>query len=181
MINQKINFNSSISFSTLKSHLSAATSLYCFTLGSSILGFATYLFLETFSVSNSKLTSWSGESLFWGIVLLLASLFIVFIPVEFLKSFKITNNSYNDLILNIFSIIIISLIFLISFQILIPSGSLILNEISVITRSISFSGFIVLPISFFILSNIGRKISAIQEYNFSIVLLIWIFSLQTFL
>ena len=181
MRNQKINFPTSFSFSVLKNHFTASISLYFFTLGSSILGFSLYLFLETINPSDVAITRWSGEGLFWALIFLLVAIFIVFLPIEFIKVYEIINRTYNDLILNIISIIFTSLLFLLFFQILIPNNSFILSEVTKLTRSISFSGFRILPISFFILNNVGKKFLIIQKYNFSLILLIWMISLQAFL
>ena len=60
MQNQKSVSISFINFNQFRSVLS----LYLFTIGTCLLGFSTYLILETFGYSSQNLTSWSGESLF---------------------------------------------------------------------------------------------------------------------
>tara|TARA_B100000941_G_scaffold181049_1_gene129916 strand:+ start:951 stop:1475 length:525 start_codon:yes stop_codon:yes gene_type:complete len=168
-----INFN----FKQLKTTLS----LYFFTLGTCLLGFSVYLFLESTNYSERSITSWSGQSLFWTLLIFFAALFLLFLPIEFLNSFKFINSSFGDLIANITFAILTSLFFLIFFQILLPSNTIILQEVISLTRAISFSGFIVIPILIFILNNLERRFSSIYKSNFSIVLLVWIFASQFFI
>jgi len=181
MNNQKLTIHQSITFSSLSKHLKGTISLYMFTLGSAILGFSVYLFISTINSQENVYTSWTGEALFWGLIFFLISIFILFLPIEFSNTFDIFNDSFNDLVINIISTIFTSLFFLIFFQVLIPNQISILNEISIITRSVSFAGFIVIPISFFILNNLSAKIKSFKNYNFSIILFIWVVSLQLFL
>ncbi|GIR20545.1 hypothetical protein CM15mP35_08060 [bacterium] len=67
----------------------------------------------------------------------------------------------------------------------IPSGvgnnNLILTELKAITRSVSFSGFIVVPFALFVLQNFSNRFQITKKYSFSIVLIIWIISSQFFL
>ena len=63
---------------------------------------------------HQNLTSWSGESLFWGLILFLASLFILFFPIEFLNNFYLENRTFTELISNILFTILTSLFFLVS-------------------------------------------------------------------
>ena len=97
MQNQESFSISFINFNQFRSVLS----LYLFTLGTCLLGFSTYLISETFGYSSQNLTSWSGESLFWGLILFLASLFILFFPIEFLNNFYLENRTFTELISNI--------------------------------------------------------------------------------
>ena len=168
-----INFN----FKQLKTTLS----LYFFTLGTCLLGFSVYLFLESTNFSERSITSWSGQSLFWSLLIFFAALFLLFLPIEFLNSFKFINSSFGDLIANITFAILTSLFFLIFFQILLPINTIIMQEVVSLTRAISFSGFIVIPILIFILNNLERRFSRIYKSNFSIVLLVWIFASQLFI
>jgi len=181
MNNQKLTIQQSITFGNLGKHLKGTISLYIFTLGSAILGFSVYLFLSTITLQETSYVSWTGEALFWGLIFFLISIFILFLPIEFSNTFYLFNDSFNDLVINIISTILTSLFFLIFFQIVIPSQITILNEISIIARSVSFSGFIVIPISFFILNNLPARIKFFKDYNFSTILFLWVISLQLFL
>ena len=162
-------------------HLKTTLSLYFFTLGSCLLGFSVYLFFESANFSERLITTWSGQSLFWSLLIFFAALFLLFLPIEFLNSFKFINTSFSDLIANITFAILTSLFFLIFFQILLPSDTLILQEVVSLTRAISFSGFIVIPILIFILNNLERRFLSLDKSNFSIVLLVWMFASQFFI
>ena len=105
-----INFN----FRQLKTILS----LYFFTLGTCLLGLSVYLFLESTNFLEQSITTWSGQSLFWSLLIFFAALFLLFLPIEFFNSFKFVNSSFADLIANITFAILTSLFFLIFFQIL---------------------------------------------------------------
>ena len=143
----------SLNFRQLKTTLS----LYFFTLGTCMLGFSLYLFLESTNFSERLITTWSGQSLFWSILIFFVSLFLLFLPIEFFAAFKILNSSFGDLIANIILTILTSLFFLIFFQILLPNETLILQEIVSLTRAVSFSGFIVIPVLIFILNNLQKN------------------------
>ena len=124
--------------------------LYLFSLGAVISGYSIYLLLETIGRVDRGIISWSGEGLFWFLILLFSGIFILFIPVEFLQVFKIYNTTFKDLIFNIVYSILISLFFLIIFQFSINPDSLILNDISSIGKSVSFAGFVAIPIILFL-------------------------------
>ena len=181
MNNQNIKIQSFITFDNFKLHLKGTLSLYIFTLGTGILGYSIYLFISSVSSDQTTYTSWTGETLFWGLIFFLISIFVLFLPIEFSNTYYLNNSSFNDLVINIVSTITTSLIFLILFQILVPNDILILKEITTISRSVSFAGFIIIPISFFILNNLGSRVTFLQKYNFSIILFMWIMSLQVFL
>ena len=66
-----------------RSQITSVLGLYCFVLGTSLLGFSIYLFLESSGIVNEALISWSGQGLFWSFITLFVSIFILFIPVEF--------------------------------------------------------------------------------------------------
>ncbi len=81
------NLNNEISsFSFQKQNLFCMLGLYFFSLGSSILGYSAYLFLESFGLVQQKIISWNGQGLFWFLILFCISIFILFIPIEFLNS-----------------------------------------------------------------------------------------------
>jgi len=50
-----------------------------------------------------------------------------------------------------------------------------------ISRSVSFSGFITIPIMFFAIHNLGKNFEILNKYSYSFVLLIWLLSNQIFL
>lgn len=164
---------------SFKNILSIA-SLYFYTLGTLILGFSSYLLFSTINGTN-QLTNWSGQSLFWTLIVFFAAIFILFLPVEFFNSIKLSNSSFNDLIANVIMVISFSLFFLLLFQTGLGNDNLILIELKAITRSVSFSGFIVVPFVLFILQNFSNRFQMLKKFSFSIVLLIWIISSQFFL
>ena len=160
--------------------ISSVVSLYMYTLGSLLMGFSIYLMLQTTNDENI-LTSWSGEAMFWSLIVFFLALFILFFPIEFLNYPVLKNSNFSDLVVNIFTVIFFSALLLISTQIFIPSDNLILRELKAITRAVSFSGFITVPIVLFILQNFGSKLVLVKNYSFSLVLLIWILSSQLFI
>ena len=48
--------------------------LYCFALGTSLLGFSIYLFLESAGFVDQLFISWNGQGLFWSLITLFLSL-----------------------------------------------------------------------------------------------------------
>ena len=156
-------------------------SLYFFTLGTAILGFSAYLFTEASGISEKNLIDWSGQGLFWSLISLFISIFILFIPIEFFNSYKILNRSFKDLIANIVSVILISLIFLVLFQVLLSSDNKFFSQYLILARAVSFSGFIAIPLVLFLLHNFGKNIYFLEKYAFSVVLFIWVITSQIFL
>ena len=156
-------------------------SLYCFAFGTALLGFSIYLFLESSGFVNQVFTSWTGQGLFWSLITLFVSLFILFLPVEFFNEYFIENSSFKNLLTNIVSVIFISLFFLVIFQILLRNQNIFINEYLVIARAVSFSGFIAIPLILFLFHNFGKNILFIKNYSYSLVLIIWIVSTQIFL
>ena len=156
-------------------------SLYCFAFGTALLGFSIYLFLESSGFVNQVFISWTGQGLFWSLITLFVSLFILFLPVEFFNEYFIENSSFKNLLTNIVSVIFISLFFLVIFQILLRNQNIFVNEYLVIARAVSFSGFIAIPLILFLFHNFGKNILVIKNYSYSLVLIIWIVSTQIFL
>ena len=72
-----------------KSQVFSVIGLYCFVLGTSLLGFSIYLFLESSGFVDQSFISWSGQGLFWSFITLFISVFVLFIPVEFLVSISL--------------------------------------------------------------------------------------------
>ena len=167
-----------IRFSSKK--LTSILSLYFYTLGTLVLGFSIYLLISTINGTNN-LTTWSGQSLFWTMITFFSALFLLFLPIEFFNNFKLSNSSFNDLVYNVSIVISLSLFFLLIFQTILGNDNLILIEIRSITRSVSFSGFIVIPFLLFILQNLIVRYEKINRFLYSIVLFSWIFSSQFFL
>ena len=161
--------------------IKSALSLYLFTLGSLLLGFSVYLFMESTGLIERNLSTWSGEGIYWSLILFFASLFILFLPIEFFNSFGLKNDNFRDLILNISFVIFVSLFFLVFFQLLLPDNSIVIYEVTAITRAVSFSGFIVIPILLFILNNLSKKLYFIEKYNYTILVFVWILTSQIFL
>ena len=90
--------------------------LYLFSLGTTTLGYSIYLLMESLGLVEKNIITWSAQGLFWFLILLSISIFILFIPVEFLNTFKLYNSSFKDLIINIIIAIFLSLLFLLIFQ-----------------------------------------------------------------
>ena len=155
--------------------------LYCFVLGTSLLGFSVYLFLESSGFISQAFISWSGQGLFWSLITFFISLFILFIPVEFLNEYFLENRSFKNLLTNIISVIFVSLFFLVVLQILLRNQNVFINEYLALARAVSFSGFIAIPLVLFIFHNFGKNLYLINKYSYSLILIIWILSTQVFL
>tara|TARA_Y100000768_G_C23585780_1_gene499277 strand:+ start:70 stop:612 length:543 start_codon:yes stop_codon:yes gene_type:complete len=168
-----ISFNRSQVFSVI--------GLYCFVLGTSLLGFSVYLFLESSGFVSQAIISWSGQGLFWSLITFFISLFILFIPVEFLNEYFIENRSFKNLLTNIISVIFVSLFFLVALQILLRNQNVFINEYLTVARAVSFSGFITVPLVLFIFHNFGKNLNLVNKHSYSLILIIWILSTQVFL
>ena len=168
-----------ISFDYYK--IKSSLSLYLFTVGSLLLGFAVYLLMESSGLVDKNLSTWSGQGIFWALILFFMSLFILFLPIEFFNTFNLKNNNFQDLIANVSFIIFTSLFFLVFFQLFLPNDSVILYQVTAITRAVSFSGFIVIPLLLFILNNLGKRFNFIENQSYSVVILVWLLSSQIFL
>ncbi len=169
----------SISFN--RNQVFSIIGLYCFVLGTSLLGFSVYLFLESSGFVTQVFISWSGQGLFWSLVTFFLSLFILFIPVEFLNEYFIENRSFKNLLTNIISVIFVSLFFLVILQILLRNQNIFINEYLAVARAVSFSGFISIPLVLFIFHNFGKNLYLVNKYSYSLILIIWILSTQVFL
>ena len=164
-----------------RSQVVSVIGLYCFVLGTSLLGFSVYLFLETSGFVSQAFISWSGQGLFWSLITFFISLFILFIPVEFLNEYFLENRSFKNLLTNIISVIFVSLFFLVVLQILLRNQNVFINEYLAVARAVSFSGFIAIPLVLFIFHNFGKNLYLINKYSYSLILIIWILSTQVFL
>jgi len=164
-----------------RSQVFSVIGLYCFVLGTSLLGFSVYLFLESSGFISQAFISWSGQGLFWSLITFFISLFILFIPVEFLNEYFLENRSFKNLLTNIISVIFVSLFFLVLLQILLRNQNVFINEYLAVARAVSFSGFIAIPLVLFIFHNFGKNLYLINKYSYSLILIIWILSTQAFL
>ena len=164
-----------------RSQVVSVIGLYCFVLGTSLLGFSVYLFLESSGFVSQAFISWSGQGLFWSLITFFISLFILFIPVEFLNEYFLENRSFKNLLTNIISVIFVSLFFLVVLQILLRNQNVFINEYLAVARAVSFSGFIAIPLVLFIFHNFGKNLYIIYKYSYSLILIIWILSTQVFL
>lgn len=164
-----------------RSQVFSVIGLYCFVLGTSLLGFSVYLFLESSGFISQTFISWSGQGLFWSLITFFISLFILFIPVEFLNEYFLENRSFKNLLTNIISVIFVSLFFLVVLQILLRNQNVFINEYLALARAVSFSGFIAIPLVLFIFHNFGKNLYLINKYSYSLILIIWILSTQVFL
>ena len=162
-------------------NLTPILSLYLLTLASGVLGFSLYLFLESLALVEIKVITWNGQGLIWGLITLLFSLFIGFLPIEFFRSFILKIESFKDLLATIIYSILVSLLFLLLFQFLIPNNSNVLAGVKNIITAVSFSGFIVVPIVLFLSNYFEQKLIFLEKFRFSIVHLFWILSIQLFL
>ncbi len=173
--------NNEIDFTFESKNFSSIFGLYLFSLGAVFSGYSFYLLLETTERIERNIITWSGQGLFWSMILFFIALFILFIPVEFLNVFKIYNATFKDLIFNIIYSIGISLMFLVLFQFFIKSETLIMSDISSIGKSVSFAGFIAIPLILFIQHTLRGSLIFIDRISYSLTLFIWIISSQIFL
>ena len=164
-----------------KNQIFPVMGLYCFVLGTSLLGFSVYLFLESSGFVEQVFINWSGQGLFWSFITFFISLFVLFIPVEFFSEYFIENRSFKNLLTNVVSVIFVSLFFLIVFQVFLRNQNVFVTEYLVIARAVSFSGFIAIPLVLFLFHNFGRNLYIINKYSYSLILIIWIISTQIFL
>ena len=155
--------------------------LYLFSLGTTFLGYSIYLLLEAFGFIERSVTTWNAQGLFWFIIVFCLSLFIIFIPVEFLNVFRIYNLAFKDLIINIILVISMSLISLVFFQFFLNPTSLIMSDLIDIGKAVSFSGFIAIPLVLFLQHNLKRSINFSDNFSYSLIFLALIISSQLFL
>ena len=176
------NLNKEISeISFQKKYLYSIFGLYLFSIGTTILGYSIYLLLESVGLVTKSVISWNAQGLFWFLILFCLSLFILFIPIEFLNIFKIYNLTFKDLIVNITLVIFTSLISLVFFQFFLNPSSLILSDLIDIGKAVSFSGFITIPLLLFLQHNFNKKIDFSDNLSYSLTCFLWILSSQLFL
>jgi len=168
-------------FSFEKKYFYSIFSLYLFSLGSLILGYSFYLLLESTGLVERNTITWNAQGLFWFLILFCVSIFILFIPVEFLNTFKIYNISFKDLLTNVILVIFTSLSFLVFFQFFLSPSNQILSDIIDLGKAVSFSGFITVPLILFAVHNLTRTIGFPEKFSYSFTLFVWVISSQLFL
>ena len=70
-----------IDFSFESKNFSSILGLYLFSLGAVFSGYSLYLLLEATQRVDRNIITWSGQGLFWSLILFFIALFILFIPV----------------------------------------------------------------------------------------------------
>ena len=105
---------------------------------------------------------------------------ILFFPIEFLNNFHLENRTFTELISNILFTILTSLFFLVLFQVFIPSTTRIFLEVGDLFKATSFAGFIIVPISLFVINYLNTKIKFLENFGFNLILFIWIFGTLLF-
>ena len=178
MQNQKIS-NFDLGFQTKNFY--SILGLYIFSLGSLVGGFSFYLLLESTGFVDSKIISWNGQGLFWFLILFFVSIFLLFIPIEFLNVFKLYNANFRDLVSNILYVILFSLFSLLIFQFLLSSETQILYDLKSIARAVSFSGFIAIPLVLFAQHSLRDSVPFIDRASYGITLIFWVVTAQIFL
>ena len=177
---QNLNFQIS-DLNLEKKYFFSVFGLYLFSLGTVILGYSFYLLLESVGLVERNVITWNAQGLLWFLILFCISIFILFLPIEFFNIFKIYNSTFKDLIINIISVIITSLLFLVIFQYLINPQNLIVNDVVSIGKAVSFSGFIAVPLIMFLQHNLKRTIQISDSFSYSFILFVWTFTSQLFL
>ena len=175
-------FNKEISgISFQKKYFYSIFGLYLFSIGTTILGYSMYLLLESLGLVPKLIITWNAQGLFWFLIFFCISLFILFIPIEFLNIFKIYNLTFKDLIVNIILVIFTSLISLVFFQFFLTPSNLVLNDLIDIGKAVSFSGFIAIPLILFLQHNFKRTIGFSDSFSYSLTYFLWVMSSKLFL
>jgi|TARA_B100001094_G_scaffold114493_1_gene110448 hypothetical protein len=178
MQNQKI---SSLDIGFQAKNFYSILGLYIFSLGSLIGGFSFYLLLESTGFVDSRIISWNGQGLFWFLILFFVTIFLLFIPVEFLNVYKLYNSNFRDLVSNILYVILFSLLSLVIFQIIISTETQIVYDIKSIARAVSFSGFIAIPLVLFAQHSLRESFPFLERASYGITLIFWVTTAQIFL
>ena len=178
MENQKI---SSLDLGFQAKNFYSILGLYIFSLGSLVGGFSIYLLLESTGFVDTKIISWNGQGLFWFLILFFVSIFLLFIPIEFLNVFKLYNSNFRDLVSNILYVIVFSLFSLLIFQFFLSSETQILYDLKSIARAVSFSGFIAIPLVLFAQHSLYDSVPFIDRASYGITLIFWVVTAQIFL
>ena len=164
-----------------KKYFFSVFGLYLFSLGTTILGYSTYLLLESVGIVEKSVITWNAQGLFWFLILFCVALFVLFVPIEFLNIYKIYNLTFKDLIINIIFVILTSLLTLIFFQFFLNPSNLIMNDVIDIGKAVSFSGFIAIPLILFLQHNLKRTIGFSDNFSYCLTYFAWVISSQIFL
>ena len=173
--------NPIMKFSFEKKYFYSIFGLYLFSLGSLVLGYSFYLLLESTGLVERNIITWNAQGLFWFLILFCVAIFILFIPVEFLNTFKIYNISFKDLLTNVILVIFTSLSFLVFFQFFLSPSNQIISDIIDLGKAVSFSGFITVPLILFVVHNLTRRINFSEKFSYGFTLFVWVISSQLFL
>jgi len=71
-----------IDFTFESKNFSSILGLYLFSLGAVFSGYSLYLLLETTQRIERNIITWSGQGLFWSLILFFMALFILFIQMK---------------------------------------------------------------------------------------------------
>jgi hypothetical protein len=169
-------------FGLILTGTSAIFNMYLLTIGTLILGFSTYIALETLGGAERSIVQWTGEGFLWIAVLFFMSLFILFIPIDLLKpKFDLTIGDFGHLVGYIVFTIGNSIFFLLLSRFINPNNNDYLSEVANLFEAVSFSGLIVIPISLFLLFQFKKNIKYFEGYYFYLLFLVWTMSSQLFL
>ena len=83
--------------------------------------------------------------------------------------------------LNVISVIFISLLSLVFFQFFLNPTNPVLQDLVDIGKAVSFSGFIAIPLILFLQHNLKRNIGFSDELSYSMTYFLWVISSQLFL
>lgn len=169
-------------FGLILTGTSAIFNLYLLTIGTLILGFSTYVALETLGRTERSIVQWTGEGFLWIVVLFFMSLFILFIPTDLLNpKFDLKISDFGHLVGYIVFTIFNSILFLLLSRFINPNNNDYLSEVANLFEAVSFSGLIVIPISLYLLFQFKNNIQYFERYYFYLIFLVWTISSQLFL
>ena len=156
-------------------------SVFLLSFASSLLGYSGYLFLEAFSLVQTKYSTWSGEALMWGLILFFASLFILFIPVELKLIKKDDATDFQNVIGRILITVVLSIIILFLSSFLFAGRNPIMQNIYLILRAYAFSGLVFVNIGTFIIWWASSKLDLLNRYSFTLTGTIWVLGALVFI
>ena len=179
-MNNELN-KSSLNLSLNENQIFSIFGLYLFSFGTTLLGFGIYLTLESLGSVEKKLYQLVRPRIILDNDYILCCPSHIVCTCRVFRQYSIINRSFNELLTNIVTVIVLSLFFLILSQVVLSNENIILYEYQMISRSVSFSGFITIPHLFFAIHNLGRNFEILNKYSYSLVLLFWLLSNQIFL
>ena len=156
-------------------------SIFLLSFASSILGYSIYLFMEAFSLIEIKYSSWSGEALMWGLILLFASLFILFIPIE-LRLIKWDKSSdFQNVLGRIITTVILSIGLLFMSSLFFKESNIILQNLNVILRAFAFSGLVFVNIVSFLIWWGSSSFGKLNRYSLTLTGTAWVLGSLVFI